>query len=274
MRAWAPFAWALGHEFPRCPIQLPFGYDAVQQPDALGLHRGQGLAGEHQFQRRRSTQQTHTADRSTEPGVDAQPHFRKPQIALVALHGDPVVAGQCKLHAAAQRKTVNGSNGRAGQTLQSVQKPLPLTHQLPGLAGFGEGAKLRNIGSCDEPGILGRLDHHACGRICGQFFNEARQFPKDGLGKHVGPAVRLVKNQPADSVGIVLGTPMLGHVSEPCDSHERYYRNELGARPNTRRNARLKPAADSYPACAATSFTGTLVRRNSRRALSIRQYRM
>ena len=85
---------------------------------------------------------THAADRSTQTRVDAQTHFGKAQIAVVALHSDPVVAGQCKLQAAAQCKAVDGSNGRAGQTLQLIQQPLPLTHQLPGLPGIREGAKL------------------------------------------------------------------------------------------------------------------------------------
>ena len=270
----APCWWPRQDEFLRGPVEIRFGHDAVNETRAPGFNRREGPAGQHEVQSRQIATQTHAANRSAQTGVYAQAHFGKPQIALMAFYGDSVVTGQRKLHAAAQCKAVDGGNGRAGQFLQLVQKLLSEPHLRFGLPGFRQSLELRNIRPGNETGRLAGLEHQSRGRVCGDFSDQLGHFRQDALRKHVGRTIRLVKNQPANAFGIVRCMPVPGHGSVIRVTREPDYRSELGARPKTRRNARLKPAADSYPACAATALMGAEVRRSSRRAFSIRQYRI
>ena len=83
------------------------------------------MAGAH-------AQQLHGAHRAAKARVDAQLHFRQAQRQPAVIHAHAVAAGQCQLHAAAQREALQQRNGGAGQGRDAVAQSLAAADHAPG----------------------------------------------------------------------------------------------------------------------------------------------
>ena len=82
--------------------------------------------------------------------MDAEQYLWETKRQAVVAHRHPVGAGQCEFEPAAQCKTLDGSDRRAGQGLEPVDDRLPRLGQPFGLFDAFQGSKFIDVRSGDE----------------------------------------------------------------------------------------------------------------------------
>ena len=88
-----------------------------------------GLAFEHQIERRPYAEEPHGAHRAAEARMNAEQDLGQSQGELRVVGADPIAAGEGEFQAAAEGEPVDGSNARAGETLELIEHRLSGAHQ-------------------------------------------------------------------------------------------------------------------------------------------------
>ena len=180
----------------------------VHKPHLLGLLRGQALAGEDQAHPVHRAHQRREAIGPAEAGHEAQLHFGKAELRIIAR--DPVIAGERHLQPAAQAMAVHHGDGRTVQILEAFEQILAVFDHGADFAR-AHGVEHLHVGAGHEAAVLLRVEDQPVRRVGFQLLQKGLEAAQDLVVQHVCGAVRHVHAGPAHPVGIDFGGENISH---------------------------------------------------------------
>ena len=140
------------------------GTDLVHQAEAQRLGGALALAGENHVERRPQADQPRQPLTAARAGDQPELHFGQAELGLGVVGGDPVVAGEGQLQAAAETGAVDRRDDRLGQGLDPAHHLLSLEAQPLRLGLGGERGELLDVGAGDEGVGLAGDEHDGADR--------------------------------------------------------------------------------------------------------------
>jgi hypothetical protein len=103
---------------------------------------------------------------------------------------------------------VDGGDRGAGQLGQFLVGDLATTDRIVDRATPVEFLELLEVGTGDETGLLGRLDHHALRRVDGDALDQVAQLQQHILGHRIDVGVLAVEIEHDDAIGADFRVPV------------------------------------------------------------------